>query len=301
MSHPWMPLYIADYLADTGHLTGAEHGAYMLLIMRYWQDGSLPADERLLARFAKMTAEQWAESRDVLAALFEDGWRHKRIDEELAKATEIVGKRKAAAERSHASRGAKPKQEPSTCDASAEQVQVQATSKCSDTGVPPSPTPEEHPSPPSVVRPPRAELGYFLPKDWKPSQENIDWAAAQLGSMEAASDSFASFRDHWFAKPGKEGRKRDWEGTWRNWVREDVRRVSRNGNRGIPPASAKPSGLATSIAGLGAALAKRADSRLSDLHPEGPGLDLRAAPGGSGDDRRPRPVLVGEVRGPDRH
>lgn len=245
MSHPWMPLYIADYLADTGHLTGAEHGAYMLLIMHYWQNGGLPADERLLARFAKMTADQWAESRDVLAALFEDGWRHKRIDEELTKATEIVGKRKAAAERSHASRGAKPKQEPITCSASAEQVHVQTGSKCSDAGVPPSPSPseEEHPSPPSVVRPPRADQGHFLPKGWKPSQENIDWGALQLGSMEAASKAFEKFKNYWHAKPGKEGRKRDWDLTWRNWILKEVDDGGRNGNRNAGRPQAGPDAL----------------------------------------------------------
>ena len=50
----WMPLHIDDYLADTGHLTGAEHGAYLLLIMHYWQNGSLPGSERLIARVARM-------------------------------------------------------------------------------------------------------------------------------------------------------------------------------------------------------------------------------------------------------
>jgi hypothetical protein len=67
---PWMPFYVADYLKDTGHLTVAEHGAYLLLIMRYWQDESLPSDERLIARYAHLSPEQWADSRDVILDLF---------------------------------------------------------------------------------------------------------------------------------------------------------------------------------------------------------------------------------------
>lgn len=85
MSAPWMPLYVADYLADTAHLTAAEHGAYLLLIMHYWRAGKLPNDERQLARIARMTAREWANSRDVLASFFDAEWRHKRIESELAK------------------------------------------------------------------------------------------------------------------------------------------------------------------------------------------------------------------------
>lgn len=39
-----MPLNTADYRKDTSHLSAHEHGAYVLLIQRYWQDGSLPGD-----------------------------------------------------------------------------------------------------------------------------------------------------------------------------------------------------------------------------------------------------------------
>jgi uncharacterized protein YdaU (DUF1376 family) len=124
---PWMPLYVGDYLKDTGHLTVTEHGAYMLLIMRYWEDGGLPADERLIARYSRLSAEQWAESRDILFALFDDGWKHGRIDAEIAKAEGIIEKRRAAAGQRHSK---------STASAG----QVQSTS--SDTRVPQSHSPE---------------------------------------------------------------------------------------------------------------------------------------------------------------
>lgn len=98
MSPPWMPLYIADYRADTSHLSAAEHGGYLLLIMHYWQKGGLPSEDKQLARIACMTPTQWKAAKKTIAKLFQDGWRHKRIDEELAHAADVIQKRKAAVE-----------------------------------------------------------------------------------------------------------------------------------------------------------------------------------------------------------
>lgn len=123
----WMPLDIDDYMADTLHLSAAEHGAYMLLIMRYWKDGGLPSDERMIQRYSRLTIDQWTESRDVIAAFFGEGWRHKRIDAELEKAAAIIEKRRAAADAKHAK-----------SKSGAHAVQVQ--SKSTDTRVPPSTT-----------------------------------------------------------------------------------------------------------------------------------------------------------------
>ena len=83
MSSPWMPLWIGDYLKDTSHLCAAEHGAYLLLIMHYWQTGSLPTEDRHLAMIARMEPKEWKKYKATIMAFFDDGWRHKRIDKEL--------------------------------------------------------------------------------------------------------------------------------------------------------------------------------------------------------------------------
>jgi uncharacterized protein YdaU (DUF1376 family) len=82
-----MPLYVADYLADTGHLDCAEHGAYIMLIMHYWQTGGLPNDDRKLASIARAMPEQWLSMKPTIAEFFDAGWRHGRIDAELKKSS----------------------------------------------------------------------------------------------------------------------------------------------------------------------------------------------------------------------
>jgi uncharacterized protein YdaU (DUF1376 family) len=85
-----MPLYVAEYRKDTGHLSTAEHGAYMLLIMHYWATGGLPDNDGQLARITGWTLAEWRRSRATLQAFFHDGWKHKRVDHELGKAARIA-------------------------------------------------------------------------------------------------------------------------------------------------------------------------------------------------------------------
>src|SRR5258708_6269477 len=92
-SLPYMQLYIADYLADTSHLNAAQHGAYLLLMMNYWQRGkSLPDFNDRLATVARMSNDEWMTNRGVLIEFFvlENGhWIHARIERDLAKARGI--------------------------------------------------------------------------------------------------------------------------------------------------------------------------------------------------------------------
>lgn len=87
MAVPYMPLYVADYMADTAHLSTVEHGAYLLLIMTYWQRGEkLPNDDRKLARIAGLGPREWARVREVISEFFQvdcSGWFHSRIETEL--------------------------------------------------------------------------------------------------------------------------------------------------------------------------------------------------------------------------
>jgi hypothetical protein len=70
-----MPLYVADYLADTAHLNAAQSGAYLHLIMHYWQAGGLPQNDDALARIARMTPAEWKNSKEIILGLFEpNGW-----------------------------------------------------------------------------------------------------------------------------------------------------------------------------------------------------------------------------------
>lgn len=95
-----MPLYIADYLADTGHLRTIEHGAYLLLIMHYWRTGALPPQDAKLAKITRLPLKAWTESvRPAVETLFQEGWSHKRIDAELAKQDIIKTKRAMAGQR----------------------------------------------------------------------------------------------------------------------------------------------------------------------------------------------------------
>ena len=96
MSRAWMPLYVADYLADTGHLTNAEHGSYLMLIFHYWQRGGLPNDDERLASIAKAKLEQWLSMKATIAEFFDNEWRHSRIDAELEKSRIAYEKRALA-------------------------------------------------------------------------------------------------------------------------------------------------------------------------------------------------------------
>ena len=123
---PYIQLYVADYLADTMHLTTEEHGAYLLLIMNYWQTGK-PLPKPRLRAISKLSNERWAVVEQSLKEYFsedENGcWVHDRIEEDLQVVLSKSTKASRAGKASAAKRAAK---------AAAEKKAAKAAKKVAD-------------------------------------------------------------------------------------------------------------------------------------------------------------------------
>jgi len=121
---PFMPLYVADYMSDAAHLSTLEHGAYLLLIMTYWQRGEpLPNDDKKLARICRLTPLQWKRIKPQILEFFDVAvlqLSHSRIERELSNVrAKSLNRRKgglARAEQMHSNRLAPAKQSDTDAD-----------------------------------------------------------------------------------------------------------------------------------------------------------------------------------------
>jgi uncharacterized protein YdaU (DUF1376 family) len=106
---PSLPLFTDAFIADTGHLSAQETGAYLLLLMMAWRlpDCRIPDDDARLARWARVDARTWRHIKPQVMEFwtFSDGfWTQKR----LTKEREFASKRANTA-RVNGARGGRPK------------------------------------------------------------------------------------------------------------------------------------------------------------------------------------------------
>lgn len=98
---PYQKLFWGSYHKHTAHLTHArEHGAFLLLIGALWNNGGrLPADDEILAGYAKLSLKEWAAVKPKLMPMFRivrGKFSQPRVSEDLAKFESISCKRKSA-------------------------------------------------------------------------------------------------------------------------------------------------------------------------------------------------------------
>ncbi|MFA6180386.1 MAG: DUF1376 domain-containing protein [Candidatus Methylopumilus sp.] len=228
----WMPLYIADYLADTSRLTTLQHGAYMLLIMDYWRNGSLPDDDAILAQITRMQPDAWSIARASISRFFsiENGqWLHGRIESEIEKAG--VNSQKA---HDRAVKAAAARWDKENATSNATSIPTGTAQEVLDSCPSPSPSPSptesttttadksKDLSQPTATT--KTKNGTRLPEDWVLPKAWGEFALAEKPQWSAddVRRVAADFKDHWLANANRPtSKKADWLAAWRIWVRKE--------------------------------------------------------------------------------
>ena len=65
-----MPVYVGEYLSDTGHMTAQGNGVYLLLLFHSWQRGGLPADLSECYQIIKAGTQEEREEVDAVVREF---------------------------------------------------------------------------------------------------------------------------------------------------------------------------------------------------------------------------------------
>jgi uncharacterized protein YdaU (DUF1376 family) len=267
---PALTLWTDAYLSDTRHLSTLEHGAYLLLLMEAWRrpNCDLPGDDKILARLAGLSRDEWDEIKEAVMAFWKhDGrsktWTQKRLMSERDKArvrsksqSDKASKRWKTGKNSDAA--ALPQQSPA--DAS---TATATDSKEEEPNGSPSSAGASEPAVKPAKAKKRTKENLELPADWEPT---LTPRAAEIvarwppGMFERELNRF---RDH-AAANGRTAK--DWDAAFRTWIGNADERLQQ-------------SGLRTRQAGWGGAAPDRRDGFTRaldrnlglDLYPESPG------------------------------
>lgn len=201
----FVKLYIGDYMRDTGTLTVAEHGAYVLMLLHHYATERPLPTGRELHRLLRAESKAEREAIDSVAVRFwiagEAGLTNKRAAEEMHKAehqrevNRIVGKL-----------GGRPKR---TETESLTESQPKHNPNHSQT-----PDKDITPPQPAVVAPPKLRASRKCPADFVVTEAMLRWAASEAPGVPWQAEH-AKFSDHTFRTAIN-----DWPGAWRNWMRK---------------------------------------------------------------------------------
>jgi len=242
---PYMQLYVADYLADTAHLTTEEHGAYLLLLFSYWQTGK-PLREDRLASVARLSNERWADVERTLKEFFhvaKGAWTHFRVEADLEK-VDSKSKKNSDAGKASAKARALAKQaleeSDSTNVATNVDTNVQRThqrnvnhtrSGDTDTETNTEAKQDQYQERLSALSEPKQKRKARLPDQFLVTGAMRQWAAESVPAVELKTET-ENFCDYW---RGQGGTKLDWVATWRTWMRKAQKDSQRGGGRGFTP------------------------------------------------------------------
>jgi uncharacterized protein YdaU (DUF1376 family) len=197
---------IGDYASHTRHLTVIEDLAYRrLLDLYYLQERPLNSGLTSVARQINMRDYE-TEVQAVLDEFFDltdEGWTNARADKEIAhyksKVEQASRAGKASAERRLNGRS----------------TDVQLTNN--------------HKPITNIV----GARGTRLSQDWELSEDQKQFCVKERPDLDPVKVS-AGFKDYWISVAGAKGVKKDWDATWRNWVRNQRFQKSAMPENNIP-------------------------------------------------------------------
>jgi uncharacterized protein YdaU (DUF1376 family) len=286
---PSLPLFTDAFIADTGHLTAQETGAYMMLLMVAWRSSEchLPDDDEKLARWARVDRRTWLRIKPTVMEFWtlRDGfWTQKRLSSER----DIVSKRADVA-RSNGKHGGRPKSlennDPDNPPGSSRVTHRKA--------------PNPNPIIPSSLRSEGAHArGDEVAKtpidpDWQPDERDVDAAITEGLSRSSIRREAAQFVDYHLEH---DTRSSNWRASWRKWCRSPYRAPDPDARprraAGSGPPDREPSGFAGRLKRL------HAETLTGALDVEPPAIDANGpdAEPSRGEDRG----VAWATRGPSR-
>jgi uncharacterized protein YdaU (DUF1376 family) len=216
--YPYFRMFVGDFVSDARveAMSTEQVGCYVLLLCKAWTQpdvGTVPDDDRILARWARISLARWKRLKDGVMApwrLIGGVWHQKRMQLEYAR---LVGQSDAQSLRA-LGRWSHAGTMPDECR--------------NDAGTMPNASPPESESesesdiPPllSTGDPPTRRRGKFVP----PSLEEVAAYAVEVGARNADPKEFHKYwtDENWIKPDGD--RVKDWKRTFRNRERAEATR-----------------------------------------------------------------------------
>lgn len=213
---PYIPFYTSDFLGGTSGMTAATKGVYItLLSLMYEAEGPLTQAWDTLARRSGCTLPAF---KKAIETLVDDGkvevsdagiWSEK-CDKHIAQRRERSDSAKAAAGK----RWEKIKEKQRKTDANAMRTQCQPEPEPEIEKEEPNGSSKKSGSGSSKGKGTRLPYNWHLPMAWG------EWAVAEGMDEFSVRREGDRFADYWHGLSGARGVKRDWQATWRNWIRK---------------------------------------------------------------------------------
>ena len=199
--------HIGDFIKATSRLTDSQAMAYLRLIWMYYDsEKPLPNDIEVLALQIGLPID---DVHLLLRAYFrlEDGvWKHSRCDAEIEEYRSFVDKKSRAGK-------ASAEQRKNSSITSDEQVLNECSTDVQLTNNHKPITNNQEPIN-NIV----STRGTRLPTDWELSEDQKQFCIKERPDLDPVKVS-AGFKDYWIGAAGAKAVKKDWDATWRNWVR----------------------------------------------------------------------------------